>query len=64
MVPHLVNGCSITPDYARLDFAMTDPLDKGQLTAAIAALVAAALLVTVASISDEELDANPSLVKA
>ena len=28
VVPQLVNGCSITPDYARLDFAMTDPLDK------------------------------------
>ena len=64
VVPHLVNGCSITPDYARLDFAMTDPLDKEQLTAAIAALVAAAYPVTVASISDEELDANPSLVKS
>jgi misacylated tRNA(Ala) deacylase len=28
LVPQLVNGCSITPDYARLDFNMTDPLDK------------------------------------
>jgi misacylated tRNA(Ala) deacylase len=42
VVPQLVNGCSITPDYARLDFNMTDPLDKDALTAAIAALVAAA----------------------
>ena len=42
VVPQLVNGCSITPDYARLDFAMTDPLDKEHLTAAIATLVAAA----------------------
>ena len=64
VVPQLVNGCSITPDYARLDFAMTDPLDKEQLTAAIATLVAAAHPLTVASISDEELDANPSLVKS
>ena len=64
MVPQLVNGCSITPDYARLDFAMTDPLDKEQLTAAIAALVSAAHPITVASISDEELDANPALVKS
>ena len=64
VVPQLVNGCSITPDYARLDFAMTDPLDKDQLTAAIAALVAAAHPLTVASISDEELDANPALVKS
>ena len=64
VVPQLVNGCSITPDYARLDFAMTDPLDKDQLTAAIATLVAAAHPLTVASITDEELDANPTLVKS
>ena len=42
LVPQLVNGCSITPDYARLDFNMTDPLDKDALTAGIARLVAAA----------------------
>lgn len=64
LVPHLVNGCSITPDYARIDFAITDPLHKDQLTAGIAALVAAAHPLTVASISDVELDADPSLVKS
>lgn len=64
LVPQLVNGCSITPEYARLDFSMTDPLDKDVLTAGIAALVAAAHPLTVASISDEELDANPALVKS
>ena len=64
LVPQLVNGCSITPDYARLDFNMTDPLDKEQLTAGIARLVAAGHQVSVASISDEELDANPALVKS
>ena len=64
LVPQLVNGCSITPDYARLDFNMTDALDKEQLTAGIAALVAAAHPVTVGSISEAELDANPALVKS
>lgn len=64
LVPHLVNGCSITPDYARLDFATAEPIDKEQLTAGLAALVAAAHPVTVASISDAELDANPQLVKS
>jgi len=64
LVPHLVNGCSITPDYARLDFAITDPLDKQALNTGIAALVAAAHPLTVASISDAELDANPALVKS
>lgn len=64
LVPQLVNGCSITPEYARLDFNMTDALDKEQLTAGIARLVAAAHPVTVGSITDAELDANPSLVKS
>ncbi|MDP3229520.1 MAG: alanyl-tRNA editing protein [Acidovorax sp.] len=64
LVPQLVNGCSITPDYARLDFSMTDPLDKDALTAGIARLVAAAHPLAVGSISDAELDANPALVKS
>jgi len=64
LVPQLVNGCSITAEYARLDFNMTDPLDKEALTQGIARLVAAAHPVQVGSISDEELDANPALVKS
>ncbi len=64
IVPQLVNGCSITPDYARLDFNMTEPLDKDELTKRIAQLVQAALPVTISSITDAELDANPSLVKS
>ena len=64
LVPQLVNGCSITPEYARLDFNMTDPLDREQLTAGIARLVAAGLPVQVGAITDEELDANPALVKS
>lgn len=59
-----VNGCSITPDHARLDFHMTEPLDKDQLSAGIAQLVAAALPVVVGSVSEAELDANPQLVKS
>ena len=64
LVPQLVNGCSITPDYARLDFNMTDPLDKEVLTAGIAALVAAGHPLTLGEITDAELDANPALVKS
>jgi misacylated tRNA(Ala) deacylase len=64
LVPQLVNGCSITPEYARIDFNMTDPLDKDVLSAGIAALVAAAHDVTVGEITDAELDANPGLVKS
>ena len=28
LIPHPVDGCSITAGYARLDFHMTEPLDK------------------------------------
>jgi misacylated tRNA(Ala) deacylase len=64
LVPQLVNGCSITADYARLDFNMTDPLEKEALTEGIARLVAAGHAVQIGSITDEELDANPALVKS
>ena len=64
LIPWPVNGCSITPEYARLDFHMTDPLDKEALTAGLARLVEAAHPLTVGAITDEELDANPALVKS
>lgn len=64
LVPQPVNGCSITPDYARLDFHMTDPLEKDALTAGIAKLVEAGHPVEIGAITDEELDANPALVKS
>jgi misacylated tRNA(Ala) deacylase len=64
LVPQLVNGCSITGDYARLDFNMTEPLEKEALTEGIARLVVAGHPVTIGSITAEELDANPALVKS
>jgi misacylated tRNA(Ala) deacylase len=64
LVPQPVNGCSITPEYARLDFHMTDPLDKEALTAGLARLVAAGHPLAVGAITDAELDASPALVKS
>lgn len=64
LVPVPVNGCSITPDYARMDLHMTEPLDKDLLTQGLARLVAEAHPLTVGAISDAELDANPALVKS
>lgn len=64
LVPQPVNGCSITPEYARLDFHMTDPLDKEALTAGLARLVGASHPLVVGAITDAELDANPALVKS
>jgi len=64
LVPHPVDGCSITADYARLDFHMTDPLDKEALTSGIARLVGEARPVRWRWISEAELDANPQLVRS
>jgi len=64
VVRQLVDGCSITSDYARLDFAMTDLLDKADVQAGLDRLIAEAHPVTIESISDEELLANPQLVKS
>lgn len=64
LVARPVNGCSITPDYARLDFHMTEPLDKDALTQGLATLVAAAHPLSIGAISDDELDAQPELVKS
>jgi misacylated tRNA(Ala) deacylase len=64
LVPHPVDGCSITADYARLDFHMTDALDKAALEEGLVRLVAAAHRVSHRWISDAELDANPQLVRS
>lgn len=64
LVPHPVDGCSITADYARLDFHMIEPLDKEALTAGLARLVAQAVPVQHRWITEAELDANPGLVRS
>jgi misacylated tRNA(Ala) deacylase len=64
IVKQLVDGCSITADYARLDFAMTDLLDKGEVQAGLEALIAAAHPVSSEWITDDEMIANPQLVKS
>jgi misacylated tRNA(Ala) deacylase len=64
VVRELVDGCSITADYARLDFAMTDLLDRGAVQAGLDELIARAMPVGCEWISDEQLRANPGLVKS
>ena len=64
LVPHPVDGCSITAEYARLDFHMNEPLDKDALTAGIARLVAGSHAVRHRWITDAELDADPTLVRS
>jgi len=64
LVPHPVDGCSITDRYARLDFHMNEPLDKQLLSEGIARLVAEAHPVHHRWISEAELDATPQLVRS
>ena len=64
LIPHPVDGCSITAEYARLDFHMTDALDKATIEAGLDRLVAEAHPVSMRWITDAELDANPGLVRS
>ena len=63
IVPHQTNGCSITADYARLDFDMVEPLEREALERELARLVGEAHDVRTVWITDEELDARPELVR-
>ena len=64
VVKQMVDGCSITTEYARLDFAMTDLLDKQRVQQELDALIATATPVGCEWISDDEMRANPQLVKS
>jgi misacylated tRNA(Ala) deacylase len=63
IIPHQTNGCSITSGYARLDFDMTEPVDREHLERELARLVAGEHPVSTVWISDEELDRQPDLVR-
>ncbi|VVG71614.1 Ala-tRNA(Pro) hydrolase [Pandoraea apista] len=63
VLPHAVDGCSITTEYARLDFVTNEPIERETVEAGLAALVAAARPVAIDSISDEEMAARPELVR-
>ncbi len=57
-------GGAVGETESRLDFDLQgETVDKEQLTADLNALVARAIPVTIGSITDEELDANPGLVR-
>jgi misacylated tRNA(Ala) deacylase len=63
LVPHGVDGCSITADYARMDFATVEPIDREALQSGLDRLVAAAHPVSADWITDEALAAQPELVR-
>ncbi len=64
LLPHPVDGCSITETYARLDFHTDEPFDKDAIQAGLGRLVAEAHPVRHRWISEAELDANPGLVRS
>lgn len=64
VIPFAVTGGSISATYGRLDFNMPDaPEDREAIDVALAELVNADAVVTEDWITEEELDAKPSLVK-
>src|SRR5436190_7615828 len=63
IIPHQTNGCSITRDYARLDFDMVEPLDREHLERELARLVGEAHEVRTVWITDAELETKPELVR-
>ena len=58
-----VTGGNISASKSRLDFDMTDTVDKAAVSSALAALVAEDHPVSCRWISEEELDATPELVR-
>lgn len=64
LLPYPVDGCSITEAYARLDFHTDQPFDKAAIQAGLDRLVAGAHPVGHRWISEDELDANPGLVRS
>ena len=64
VIPLPVTGGSIGPDKGRLDFDMPDaPEDKDALSAALNALIDQDFEVSERWITDQELEANPGLIK-
>jgi misacylated tRNA(Ala) deacylase len=63
VLPYPVDGCSITSDYARLDFATVEPIERGQVEARLAELVGGAHPVATQWITDDEMTARPELVR-
>ena len=62
--PLPITGASVSEEDSRVDFDMTDPPDKAEITEKLMALVAADHPVFTRWIAEEELDANPDIVKS
>jgi misacylated tRNA(Ala) deacylase len=63
VLPYSVDGCSITIDYARLDFATVEPIEREMVEARLAELVGGAHDVATEWITDDEMQQRPELVR-
>nr|CAD6416567.1 alanyl-tRNA editing protein [Rhizobium sp. Q54] len=62
--PYPITGAAVGEEESRVDFDMTDIIDKDEVTARLMELVAQDHPVYVQWITDEELAANPGIVKS
>ena len=63
VLPYPVDGCSITTDYARLDFATTEPIEREFVERRLAVLVGGEHPVSIEWITDEEMAQRLELVR-
>ncbi|WP_321794511.1 alanyl-tRNA editing protein [Caballeronia sp. J97] len=63
VLPYPVDGCSITTDYARLDLATVEPIERDEVEAKLNALIGGAHGVHTEWITDDEMAARPELVR-
>jgi misacylated tRNA(Ala) deacylase len=62
--PHPITGASVGEDESRVDFDMSETIDRSEVTRQLMALVTANHPVTTRWISQDELAANPGIVKS
>ena len=62
--PLPITGAAVTDQGGRIDFDMTEPADKVEITDRLMELVGAKHPIFTRWISEEELDANPGLVRS
>lgn len=63
VLPYPVDGCSITTDYARLDLATVEPIEREAVEAKLNALIGGAHDVRTEWITDDEMSERPELVR-
>jgi misacylated tRNA(Ala) deacylase len=62
--PYPITGAAVNEDDSRVDFDMSETIDKDEVTAKLMALINENHPIFVQWITDEELQANPGLVKS